>query len=706
MARGFSVHTYTHGAPSLSKMARGFSVHTRGAFPEQDGGAAPPRGTSPSSCPSVVVITRHARAARRENSAMSAKRPAGGDLREPEATTTTAANNNDNAKRRKEKEAGDDDREEARSEMASLSERILSSAVRSRASAAWRDGAPLAEEMGLEVCPGPFPHTVIPNFLQDEGGFLGRLQRELLALDFHHKSNDLYKFQQSDDLKERQEPCISALRTVLYQDFRAWLSEVLAVELEDTVDMFCAKYDYTDVLLCHDDELEGRRVAYILYLVPDWSEEDGGALQLFGVDENINPLSVVKSLVPAWNTLVFFEVSPMSYHQVSEVLSQSKRRLSVGGWFHGPGLPRLKRSLHIPLALTPHHPCDEEVLLEWVNPLYLTKETQISIQDQFQRESEIQLKGFLREEKFQALCDAVRESTIEWERRGPPHYRSYDAAAERLLPSPVCECLKLLRSEVLFMLLANFTGLKLHFLALGASGSESDDSEFQEDGESGGEGNNEHQNRQREGGSKRVKKSSAKGDGDESEGGSEDELGVAGDDGGDAERTAGGSPASSGATASREGGAGVEPSAGPSVGSSVGPAVRPSLCSADKGGNDAVPRCYGELRRWRHGSYTLIHDRDARHARYALDLLLYCGCSDWDSDWGGFTSYVAKDEDEELLAVFPENNCLALVYRDRDTLKFVKHVNHRSVGSAAVANGGGDDDDTAFYDFSFVYHEK
>jgi Rps23 Pro-64 3,4-dihydroxylase Tpa1-like proline 4-hydroxylase len=30
-------------------------------------------------------------------------------------------------------------------------------------------------------------------------------------------------------------------------------------------------------LLCHDDELEGRRIAYILYLVPeDWNQEDGG----------------------------------------------------------------------------------------------------------------------------------------------------------------------------------------------------------------------------------------------------------------------------------------------------------------------------------------------------------------------------------------------------------------------------------------------
>ncbi len=39
-----------------------------------------------------------------------------------------------------------------------------------------------------------------------------------------------------------------------------------------------------DVLLCHDDELEGRRVAFILYLVPPWEVKDGGTLDLFSTD--------------------------------------------------------------------------------------------------------------------------------------------------------------------------------------------------------------------------------------------------------------------------------------------------------------------------------------------------------------------------------------------------------------------------------------
>lgn len=95
-----------------------------------------------------------------------------------------------------------------------------------------------------------------------------------------------------------------------------------------------------DVLLCHDDELEGRRVAFILYLVPPWQSSDGGTLDLYSTDSeypawcvwcvlldnrslicssssgNFQPQSIVKSIVPSSNTLVLFEVSPVSFHQV------------------------------------------------------------------------------------------------------------------------------------------------------------------------------------------------------------------------------------------------------------------------------------------------------------------------------------------------------------------------------------------------------
>lgn len=84
-------------------------------------------------------------------------------------------------------------------------------------------------------------------------------------------------------------------------------------------------------------------MAFILYLVPPWQSSDGGTLDLYSTDGessglcaalmsedqsdarpnvlfltsgNFQPQSVVKALVPSFNTLVLFEVSPVSFHQV------------------------------------------------------------------------------------------------------------------------------------------------------------------------------------------------------------------------------------------------------------------------------------------------------------------------------------------------------------------------------------------------------
>lgn len=148
-----------------------------------------------------------------------------------------------------------------------------------------------------------------------------------------------------------------------------------------------------------------------------------------------------------------------------------------------------------------------------------------------------------------------------------------------------------------------------------------------------------------------------------------------------------------------------------------------------------------------------MHDGEAARAEYALDLVLHFCCEgesshtrlsintvtvptlelsfiDWQSEFGGFTCYVANEEDEEvsvdyrvncncrcvhsisviittlvsslsqLLTVYPEENSLALVYRDKKTLKFVKHVNHKSSSDSANSCTC-----SALYDFSFVYYE-
>ncbi|PIN97333.1 hypothetical protein AB205_0164580 [Aquarana catesbeiana] len=388
----------------------------------------------------------------------------------------------------------------------------------------------------------PFQHCVIRSFIENSA-FLDGLKDELLALNFHDKSNDLYKFQQSEDLKSRKEPHISALRKVLFEDFRQWLSEVTLVELETTVDISCAQYNYTDTLLCHDDELEGRRFAFILYLVPEWTEADGGSLDLYSTDgnscaslsfvrtcmasirkilplftEKAQPGHIAKSLIPSWNTLVFFEVSPVSFHQ-------------------------------------------HEILYEWINPVYLSVEYQAQVQEEFEDTSEILLKDFLKEEKFNAVSAALETQSVEWELLGPPNRRCYERAKGEL-PDVLKSCMELLKSEAFFLLLSNLTGLKLHFLA--ANNEESDE----EEGSSELNGN-----------------TSAQGD--------------------DSDHTV-------------QAGSGVR-----------------------------VPVCSGELRHWEHGHYTMIHDHDPERQEFALDLLWFCGCEDWEAQDGGFTSYIAKEEDEE-----------------------------------------------------------
>ncbi|NXX82246.1 OGFD1 hydroxylase, partial [Urocolius indicus] len=480
--------------------------------------------------------------------------------------------------------------------------------------------------------PAPFRHGVIPGFLAGSG-FAEALRDELLGLEFRGRCNDLLSLRQSGELGGRPEPHIAALRHALCEEFRAWLSAVTQIELEPTIDISCAKYEYTDVLLCHDDELEGRRVAFILYLVPAWDSSDGGTLDLYGTDEHFQPQQIVKSLVPSWNTLVFFEVSPVSFHQVSEVLSE-KCRLSVSGWFHGPALARPPRQPEAALPRSPHIPQDHEILYEWINPVYLDMDSQAQIQEEFEEQSEILLKDFLKKEKFQLLCGALEDKYIQWSSRGPANKRLYETAEEDSLPNILKQFLHLLRSEALFLLLSNFTGLKLHFLA------PSDEEEDAEEGRAADSA--EHSGSKPDEGTKQHAESPPH------QAGQPDSI--------------------------------------------------PEAQESETQKGSAPPGCTGELRRWAHRHYTLLHDAQA--TEFALDLLFFCGCEDWDPDYGGFTSYIAKGEDEELLTVNPEDNCLALVYRDKETLKFVKYINQRS--SARLKQRPSS---AAFWDFSFVYYE-
>lgn len=120
---------------------------------------------------------------------------------------------------------------------------------RQSAALAWasdeKEPVELAVNSAAIVYKNPFPCCQLKNFFQDDD-FLYRLKDELQSLNFSEKSNDLYKFRQSQDLKKVSTSAVAALKKFIYSpDFRHWLEEVTGIELDSTVDMSCAKYNHT-----------------------------------------------------------------------------------------------------------------------------------------------------------------------------------------------------------------------------------------------------------------------------------------------------------------------------------------------------------------------------------------------------------------------------------------------------------------------------
>ncbi|GFR75542.1 2-oxoglutarate and iron-dependent oxygenase domain-containing protein 1 [Elysia marginata] len=317
---------------------------------------------------------------------------------------------------------------------------------------------------GVKLCHVPFRHCILPNFITSQD-YLNDLESALLDLPLRDKNNDLYKFSQSRDLNHSKSSTISSFRAMC-ELFREFLATVTGIPLNSKIDFFCSQYKYTDVLLCHDDELEERRIAFIYYLVPElWSQTDGGTLDLFDSDNLGQPKSIVKSVVPKRNSFLFFEVSALSFHQVAEVLAEEKTRLSISGWFHGPPLSRPEPFFDTLPPAVPYGSIEEDVFYAWFNPLYLAPDVQTDVRKRFEEDSEIELTDFLQEEKYNALMAALKEENINWNLVGPANKRNYYVAEQAKLPPIVAEFLRIIQSDAAFLVLSNLTGLRLHPLA-------------------------------------------------------------------------------------------------------------------------------------------------------------------------------------------------------------------------------------------------
>ena len=151
-----------------------------------------------------------------------------------------------------------------------------------------------SQNKGIELYHEPFTHCIISDLLVKED-FVNDLKKEMMSkLKYAQKNNDLYKFHQTSDLARCKAANISKFRDeILYGSLLNVLKQVTGIELSPSkIDVTSSKYEHTDYLLCHDDDIHdtnqhGRRIAFIYYLVPpewDSGSNSGGNLDLFKVN--------------------------------------------------------------------------------------------------------------------------------------------------------------------------------------------------------------------------------------------------------------------------------------------------------------------------------------------------------------------------------------------------------------------------------------
>ncbi len=176
----------------------------------------------------------------------------------------------------------------------------------------------------------PFAHMVLRDFFTPAR--IKRVRDALLKQNFELKEADLFRFHQTADIGTLSNPVLREFfKFFNSKDFCAYISAITKTKVK-SADMMGCIYSSGDHLLPHDDRLEKRKIAYVVNLSQGFTKKDGGALSFFATKNN-KPVKIVHSFIPTDNTLFLFKVSPKSFHQVDEVLTD-KKRLTFAGWFY------------------------------------------------------------------------------------------------------------------------------------------------------------------------------------------------------------------------------------------------------------------------------------------------------------------------------------------------------------------------------------
>ena len=152
---------------------------------------------------------------------------------------------------------------------------------------------------------------------------------------YYEESSDLYEFLRTVDFKNTKNKVIFEFRKFLLSvEFIVFLEKITSLKfIQNKIDMHSLKLENTHYLLCHDDRVESRKLAFVINF-SNFEEKDGGALEFFKMNPNTFEGEVFESVTPKFSKFNIFEVSDKSYHQITEVVSK-KKRVTIGGWYHG-----------------------------------------------------------------------------------------------------------------------------------------------------------------------------------------------------------------------------------------------------------------------------------------------------------------------------------------------------------------------------------
>ena len=175
----------------------------------------------------------------------------------------------------------------------------------------------------------PYPNFALSRFFNKNK--LLKLKKEVLKEKFKRQDRDLFSFSNTKELEYSENKVITDFFNFLSSaEFLNFMKELTNEKNLTHIDMHAHNFRQGDYLLFHDDVVEGRKIAYIVYL-SSLDVKDGGKLQLYDTKNSIKP---IKSIIPRFNSFACFKVSGKSLHDVEEVKT-NKQRLTIGGWFYG-----------------------------------------------------------------------------------------------------------------------------------------------------------------------------------------------------------------------------------------------------------------------------------------------------------------------------------------------------------------------------------